>query len=101
MHEQEPAEGEVERHAGRRLKLEKISGDLLESGATFAAEVLQRLGTERAVDLNTGDPALEPHAVGHQPHYRAWAGATSRQLMPGPSPTAASTCAVAPCHIRA
>jgi hypothetical protein len=23
MHEQEPAEGEVERHAGRRLKLEK------------------------------------------------------------------------------
>ena len=39
------------------------------------AEVWQRLGTERAVDLDTGDPALRPHAVGHQPHHRAWAGA--------------------------
>jgi hypothetical protein len=61
MHEQEPAEGEVERHAGRRLKLEKISGDLLESGATFAAEVLQRLGTERAVDLKA--PRGRPSAA--------------------------------------
>jgi hypothetical protein len=71
MHEQEPAEGQVERRAGGSLELEEIGRDLLELSATVAAEVLQRFGAERAVDLDTGDPALRSHAIGHQPHHRA------------------------------
>ncbi len=67
-----PAEGQVERCAGGRLDLAKVGRDLLELSAAFAPEVLQRLGAERAVDLDTGDPALRSHAIGHQPHHGTW-----------------------------
>src|SRR5262249_33557358 len=36
---------------------------------------LAGLGAQRTVDLDAGDRALGPHAVGHQPHHRAWARA--------------------------
>src|SRR5262245_65245185 len=75
LHEQEPAEGEVERRACRLLEFEKIGCDLLELGSAFAAEILQGLGAQRTVGLDAGDRALGPHAVGHQPHHRAWARA--------------------------
>jgi len=43
----------------------------LERSASLRAQIGQRLGAERAVDLDTGDAALRPDPVGHQPHHGA------------------------------
>ena len=75
MHQEQTAEGEVERRVGRRVEVEEIGGDLLEHRAVFAPEVLQSLGRERTVDLNACDAPLRSNAVGHQPHHRSRAGA--------------------------
>ena len=72
MHEEEPAEGEIEGRAGRRVEGEQVGRDLLELGAALGAEISQRLGAECRVDLDAGDAALRSDAVGHQPHHRAW-----------------------------
>ncbi len=47
----------------------------LERGAPLGAQIGERLGAERAVDVDTGDAALRSDPVGHQPHHRARAGA--------------------------
>ncbi len=69
---------------GTRVELEHIGFDQLELGAALGAEVGERLAPERAVDLDAGDAALRPDAIGHQPHHRAGACAHVEAAHAGP-----------------
>ena len=72
MHEEEPAEGQIEGRAGRRLEGEEVGGDLLELRAALGTQISQGFRAEGRVDLDASDPALRSDAVCHQPHHRAW-----------------------------
>ena len=86
MHEEETAEGEIEGRAVRRLEGEQVCRDLLELRAALATQILQRFRTKCCVDLDAGDPALRPDAVGHQPHHRARPRADIEAAHAGPEP---------------
>jgi len=72
MHEEKPAEGQIEGRARRRLEGEEVGGDLLKVRAALGAEISQRFGAEYRVDLDAGDQALRSDTVCHQAHHRAW-----------------------------
>ena len=86
VEQQQPGEDEVEGsagHGGAGLEVERLEAAAVVAGLM---EHLERLCAERCVDVDAGDLARRPDALGHQAHRLAGPAADVEAAVAGTEP---------------